>query len=67
VLSSVATTAPFSDIVNAIALVLAFWPLNIAIPPGVLLNATLQLFPLLSVAVNVVADTLIGWDGALAD
>jgi hypothetical protein len=67
VLSSVATTAPFSDTVNAIILVLAFCPLNIAMPPGVLLYVTLQLFPLPSVAVNVVDEIDMGSAGALAD
>ena len=32
-----ASTTPFSATVNAMALVLAFWPLNIAMPPGLLL------------------------------
>jgi hypothetical protein len=59
-LSSVATTAPFSDTVNAIMLVVAFWPLNIAIPPAVLPYVAVQVFPLLSVAVSVVEGISMG-------
>jgi len=41
--------------------------LNIAMPPGVLLYVAVQVFPLVSVAVNMVDEIAIGSDGARAD
>jgi hypothetical protein len=60
VLFAVTTTAPFFDTVNASTKVLALCPMNVAIPPGTLLNVAVQLFPLLSVAINVLDVTFIG-------